>query len=54
MSDTDDREAHKKLWFVLETRMNHEKKARDQLTKLGIECFLRSQKVERQCESKKK
>lgn len=54
VNDTDDREAHRKYWFVLETRMNHEKKTRDQLTKLGFECFLASQKVERKWKTRKK
>ena len=52
--DTVEREAYEKKWYVAETRMHHEKKVRDQLQKLGIECFLPSQTVVRQWKYRKK
>lgn len=53
VNDTGDREACKKRWFVAETKMYHEKKVRDVLTKMGIECFLPSQIVLRQWKHRK-
>ena len=53
VNDTDDREARKRYWFIVETRMNHEKKVREQLTKIGVECFLASQLHVRQWKYRK-
>lgn len=48
VNGTDDREAYKKYWFVVETRMNQERKVRDYLENIGVECFLPSQMVKRE------
>lgn len=52
-NDTSDREACNKRWYVAETKMYHEKKVRELLTKMGIECFLPSQIVVRQWKYRK-
>lgn len=54
VNDTNDRAAYTKHWYVVETRMNHEKKLRDQLTNMGVECFIASQIIERQWKYRKK
>lgn len=54
VDDTDGHEVYRKYWFVLETRMHHEKKVRAQLEDLNIECFLPSQIVERAWKYRKK
>lgn len=54
VNDTDEHEVCPKFWYVLETRMNHEKKVRSQLEKMGVECFLPSQEIERQWKYRKK
>ena len=41
-------------WLAAYTRMHHEKKVRDRLTDMGIECFLPTQIVERQWSDRKK
>lgn len=47
-------ETHYRRWLALYTRMHHEKKVRDRLTEMGIECFLPTQTVVRQWSDRKK
>lgn len=53
VNDTDEREARNKRWLVAETCMHHEKKVRELLTKMGIECFVPSQFFVRQWKYRK-
>ena len=45
---TNKTDTNQRNWLVAYTRMHHEKKVRDQLTNMGIHCFLPVRIVERQ------
>ena len=51
---TNKEETPNRRWLALYTRMHHEKKVRDRLTDMGIECFLPIQTVVRQWSDRKK
>lgn len=53
VNDTDERAARNKRWLVAETSIHHEKKVRELLRKMGIECFLPSQFLVRQWKYRK-